>query len=60
MNNVRAHYHCRACGENLRRAELSRGAWGDLCCSSCGSPDVERVRSRWQQLYATFFLYKVY
>jgi hypothetical protein len=37
-----------------------RGAWGDRCCPQCGSADLVRCRSRWQQIYAAFFLFKVY
>ncbi|MFO7168480.1 MAG: hypothetical protein DIU80_010705 [Chloroflexota bacterium] len=55
-----ARYSCRSCGALAAASELTRGAWGDLCCPRCSSPDLERRRSRWEQIYATFFLYKVY
>jgi ribosomal protein L37AE/L43A len=60
MSIARTPYSCRACGARHAADALARGAWGDRCCPACGSPDVERSRSRWSQIYATFFLYKVY
>jgi hypothetical protein len=53
-------YTCRTCAATHAATALVRGAWGDRCCPACGSADLERRRSRWAQLYATFFLYKVY
>jgi hypothetical protein len=60
MSQSTVTYHCRACGAESTGASLVAGAWGDRCCPYCGSPDLERRRSRWEAVYATFFLYKVY
>ncbi len=57
---AQAHYRCNACGSVTPRGQLAAGAWGDRCCPACGSPDVERHRSRSERWYAIFFLYKVY
>ncbi|HEU5090020.1 MAG TPA: hypothetical protein VFT99_21340 [Roseiflexaceae bacterium] len=53
-------YRCNACGALSPTSGLARGAWGDPACPACGSPDVERHRSRFARWYAIFFLYKVY
>ena len=60
MSKRNASYRCRGCGAVARGGELSAGAWGDQCCPSCGSPDLERQRARRETLYGIFFLYKVY
>jgi hypothetical protein len=53
-------YKCGACGAFAARDQLVRGAWGDYCCPHCSSPNLERLRGRWETLYGIFFLYKVY
>jgi hypothetical protein len=53
-------YRCNQCAQISPHTSLSRGDWGDRCCPHCGSPDVERARSRFERWYAIFFLYKVY
>jgi hypothetical protein len=60
MAGTTPNYACRSCGATHTASALRRGDWGDRCCPACGSPDLERHRSRWAQIYAAFFLYKVY
>lgn len=60
MSRATIRYRCNTCGHIVPRTELRRGAWGDPCCPACGANDVERHRTRFDQWYATFFLYKVY
>jgi Zn finger protein HypA/HybF involved in hydrogenase expression len=55
-----AAYHCNTCGHLASRTQLRSGEWGDLCCPACGSPDLERYRTRFERWYAILFLYKVY
>jgi hypothetical protein len=60
MSRSSIRYKCNACGAITPRDALVSGSWGDRCCPTCASPNVERHRTRWEAAYATFFLYKVF
>jgi DNA-directed RNA polymerase subunit RPC12/RpoP len=53
-------YQCYSCGAITQRSQLKTGAWGDVCCPACDSPDLSRYRTRFDRWYAIFFLFKVY
>lgn len=53
-------YRCEGCGQVSQRSRLATGAWGDPCCPACGSAHIVRHRTRSQELFRTFFLFKVY
>jgi hypothetical protein len=53
-------YRCEACEQITLRKDLVCDSWGDPCCPACKSPRIVRHRTKFERLYATYFLFKVY
>jgi phage FluMu protein Com len=60
MRGPEPRYRCQACGQILARKQLVPGAWGDLCCPTCRTPDVVPYHTKAETVYGLFFLFRVF
>ncbi len=60
MRGSNIQYHCESCDQISQRRDLLFNTWGDPCCPACKSLQIVRHHTKFESLYGTLFLFKIY